>query len=30
MENLLKTLYWNLYTPHENEETKLELDDCHM
>ena len=29
MENLLRTLYWNLYTPHENEGTKLELDDCH-
>ena len=29
MENLLKTLYWNLYTPYANEETELELDDCH-
>ena len=29
MENLLKTLYWNLYTPYENEETEQELDDCH-
>ena len=29
MENLLKTLYWNLYTPYENEKTELELDDCH-
>ena len=30
MENLLKTLYWNLYTPHENQEAELELDDCHQ
>ena len=29
MENLLRTLYWNLYTPCENEETEQELDDCH-
>ena len=29
MENLLRTLYWNLYTPYSNEETEQELDDCH-
>ena len=29
MENLLRTLYWNLYTPYENQETEQELDDCH-
>ena len=29
MTELLKTLYWNLYTPHENQETEQELDDCH-
>jgi len=29
MENLLRTLYWNLYTPCTNEETEQELDDCH-
>ena len=29
MENLLKTAYWNLYTPCTNEETEQELDDCH-
>ena len=29
MENLLKTLYWNLYKPYENQETEQELDDCH-
>ena len=29
MENLLRTLYWNLYTPYANEETEQELDDCH-
>ena len=29
MTELLKTLYWNLYTPYENQETKQELDDCH-
>ena len=29
MENVLKTLYWNLYTPYANEETELELADCH-
>ena len=29
MENLLKTLYWNLYPPYENQETEQELDDCH-
>ena len=29
MENLLRTLYWNLYTPCENPETEQELDDCH-
>ena len=29
MENLLRTLYWNLYKPFENQETEQELDDCH-
>ena len=29
MENVLKTLYWNLYTPYVNEEAEQELDDCH-
>jgi len=29
MTGLLKILYWNLYTPCENPETKQELDDCH-
>ena len=29
MKELLKTLYWNLYTPCENQETEQELDDCH-
>ena len=29
MTELLKTLYWNLYTPHENQETEREMDDCH-
>ena len=29
MENALKTLYWNLYTPCTNEEAEQELDDCH-
>ena len=29
MENLLRTLYWKLYTPCENPETEQELDDCH-
>ena len=29
MENLLRTLYWNLYIPHENQEAEQELDDCH-
>ena len=29
MTELLKTLYWNLYTPCENQETEQELDDCH-
>ena len=29
MENLLRTLYWNLYTPYINEEAEQELDDCH-
>ena len=29
MTELLKTLYWNLYTPHEKQETERELDDCH-
>ena len=29
MENLLKTLYWNLYAPYENQETEQDLDDCH-
>ena len=29
MEELLKTLYRNLYTPCENQETEQELDDCH-
>ena len=27
--NLLKTLYWNLYTLYENQEAEQELDDCH-
>ena len=30
MGELLKTLYWNLYTPYENQEAELELDDCHQ
>ena len=30
MNELLKTLYWNLYIPYENQETEQELDDCHM
>ena len=29
MENLLKTLYWNLDIPYENHEAEQELDDCH-
>ena len=29
MENVLKTLYWNLYTPCTNEDADQELDDCH-
>ena len=29
MENVLKTLYRNLYTPCTNEEAEQELDDCH-
>ena len=29
MENLLRTLYWNLYAPQENQQEKKELDDCH-
>ena len=29
MTELLKTLYWNLYTPYENQKTEKELDDCH-
>ena len=29
MNELLKTLYWNLYTPNENQEAERELDDCH-
>lgn len=29
MTELLKTLYWNLYTPWENHEVEQELDDCH-
>ena len=29
MKELLKTLYWNLYIPYENQETEQELDDCH-
>ena len=29
MTELLKTLYWNLYTPYENQEIEQELDDCH-
>ena len=29
MKNLMKTLYWNLYTPCENRETEQELDDYH-
>ena len=29
MKELMKTLYWNLYTPCENQEAEQELDDCH-
>ena len=29
MMELLKTLYWNLYTPYENKQTEQELDSCH-
>ena len=29
MTELLKTLYWNLYTPYENQEIEQELDNCH-
>ena len=29
MNELLKTIYWNLYTPYVNENAEQELDDCH-
>ena len=29
MKELMKTLYWNIYTPCENQEAEQELDDCH-
>lgn len=29
MTEVLKTLYWNLYTPYENQHTEQELDDYH-
>ena len=29
MAELLKTLYWNLYTPYVNEDAEQELDGCH-
>ena len=29
MNELLKTLYWNLDIPYANEEAEQELDDCH-
>ena len=29
MKERLKTLYWNLYIPYENQEAEQELDDCH-
>ena len=29
MKELLKILYWNLYTPYVNEEAEQELDGCH-
>lgn len=29
MENLLRTLYWNLYKPFENQEAEQELDGWH-
>ena len=29
MTEVLKTLYWNLYTPYENQHTEQELDNCH-
>ena len=29
MEELLKTLYWNLYMRYNNQEAEQELDDCH-
>ena len=29
MKELLKILYWNLYTPYVNEESEQELDVCH-
>ena len=29
MNELLKTLYWNLYEPYINEEAEQELDECH-
>ena len=29
MNELLKTLYWNLYTPYVNEDSEQELDVCH-
>ena len=29
MTEVLKTLYWSLYTPYKNQHTEQELDDCH-
>ena len=29
MKELLKNLYWTLYTPYKSQETEQELDDCH-
>ena len=29
MTEVLKKLYWNLYTPYENQHTEQEVDDCH-
>ena len=29
MNELLKTLYWNLYIPYVNQESEQELDECH-
>ena len=29
MNELLKTIYWNLYTTYVNENAEQELDDCH-